>query len=404
MKTDVIQLTKQLIEIPSYKDGKLFESSIGNFLCEYIKKNLPYLQVEKQLVEKNRYNILLRDTSSTKLLIVDHIDTVLPTPAWKTDPIQPIEKMGKLYGLGSSDTKGSIAACLTALTQLSSTRGLAILLYVDEEYDFKGMKKFVNSSLAKKIRPQYVLSIDGDNLQIGRGCRGITEFQLILQGTTGHSARKIGNNVNAQFIKIIASLEKWLDQYQSPFLGMPTLNVARINSGFLKGKTDGQIIFGEEGNRIPDYLEAIIEIRTSSDLLTFKSVEAFLKKEITNRNLKITKLKERFNLPSYETPKEAVESFQLLPNVSPTFLDPGNFGFLDVSLLQQRYPKATVFSLGAGTPNQGHAPNEYVEMSNLTNATQTYKALIQKLCGKGVKISTGPMMQQAICIQRRHSF
>lgn len=386
MKNNVINLTKQLIEIPSFKDSEIFESKIGDFLCDYIQSNFPWLTVTKQLVEKNRYNIFVTDGFPTKLLVIDQIDTVMPSKNWTVDPFMPQIIDGKLYGLGSSDSKGSIAAFLSVLKTFKKTEGLAMLWYVDEEYDFKGTKEFVSSSLAKTINPEYILSIDGDSLKIGRGCRGIIELRLVLEGATGHSARKTGININRKFMDLTLALERWLEKFDSDFLGLPTLNIARINSGLLKEKMGTEIVFGTEGNRIPDYLEATIEIRTTSDKLNFDSLKDFIQKQCKALNIKVLEIEKRFDLNGYETSLKKVETFVSILNkkkASDVYLDPGNFGFLDVSLLQQKYPQATVFSLGAGSPDQAHTADEYILLKDLKNAVTIYRKLLNKILLKG---------------------
>jgi acetylornithine deacetylase len=51
------------------------------------------------------------------ILLNSHIDTVFPAAPerWLTDPFEPVEKDGRIFGLGACDTKGGMAAVLTAL-------------------------------------------------------------------------------------------------------------------------------------------------------------------------------------------------------------------------------------------------------------------------------------------------
>ena len=51
-----------------------------------------------------------------------HMDTVPPTPEWKRDPYEPTIEENKLYGLASSDMKGSLAGMLVALLALRDVR------------------------------------------------------------------------------------------------------------------------------------------------------------------------------------------------------------------------------------------------------------------------------------------
>ena len=48
------------------------------------------------------------------------------------------EEEGKLYGLGTLDTKSTVAAMMSALQDVKDPQGLSLLFYCDEEYDFAG--------------------------------------------------------------------------------------------------------------------------------------------------------------------------------------------------------------------------------------------------------------------------
>ena len=61
-----------------------------------------------------------RDPHKPTILLDAHIDTVKPTPAWTRDPFVPAEEEGRLYGLGSNDTGGSVVALMTVFTQLAA--------------------------------------------------------------------------------------------------------------------------------------------------------------------------------------------------------------------------------------------------------------------------------------------
>lgn len=375
---NTIKLAKQLISIPSYK-GK--EEEIGNFLFEYLKENFPWLTVRKQYVSSGRFNIFAKDEYKTKLFVSDHIDTVEPSNGWTVDPFNPPTNDKKVVGLGASDTKGSIASFLSVLSSNKETKGLAMLWYIDEEYGFEGMKKFSSSPLAKKINPKFILSIDGDGLQFGTACRGLVEYKLFLEGKTGHSAKNNGVSVNKQFIQYILDLEDWLKQFSSPQMGNSTVNIARISSGFCINKENNTVYFSESGNRIPDYLEGLIEIRTTSPNLNFKLI-----KEVTNQicnklRLKIVLNECRYDQKGYETNWNKISAIMknMKTFVNKGFLDPSTFGYSDVSMLQALYPEASILALGAGTKNQAHSPDEYIYIKDLEKATRAYTRLLKNI-------------------------
>lgn len=111
-----IELTKKLISIPSYVDKTTDESLVIKYLYKYLKDNLKIAEISLQKVEGKRSNIIVKK-GSPKLLVVGHIDTVQKREGWSTDPLIPIEKDKKLFGLGANDMKGSLATFLTALIE-----------------------------------------------------------------------------------------------------------------------------------------------------------------------------------------------------------------------------------------------------------------------------------------------
>lgn len=376
-KSDVVQLTQELVKRQSYREGNLNEKKVTNFLYRYLKTNFPFLTVRKQYVAKNRWNIFAYDQFPTKLLVVDHTDTVEPVSSWSFNPLEPAILDSKLSGLGSSDTKGSIAAFLAALQEAGETKGLALLFYVDEEYDFLGMKQFVNSKESKNIFPKYIYSLDGDDLRLGLGCRGLIELKVTLVGKTGHSAKGNGVNVNSIFLQIIQEVENLLGLYSDPYLGKTTLNVARINSGCLTGNNQ----FSTQGNRIPDYLESVVELRKASAACTVtvlkKIIEKISKKNKAKCSINITQDWQSF----VSSKKDVAPVIDVLEKELSAirFLDPNVFGYLDVAQLRSRYPKSVIFSCGSGVPGQAHAAEEYVEIENLQKAVRINIALLKKL-------------------------
>src|SRR3990167_5837536 len=154
-----IELTKKLISIPSYVDKTTDESVAVKFLYDYLKENLKDVEINLQEVEGERSNIILKK-GEPKFIVVGHIDTVQPRAGWRTKPLEAVEKDEKIFGLGANDMKGSLSSFVTALVENGVPDDFMFLIYIDEEYDFKGMKKFVEE-YKNKFKPTFVLSVDG---------------------------------------------------------------------------------------------------------------------------------------------------------------------------------------------------------------------------------------------------
>jgi Acetylornithine deacetylase/Succinyl-diaminopimelate desuccinylase and related deacylases len=134
-----LELTKQLVAIPSWVGPGCDEGQIGEFVYNWLRKNTQ-LTVIKQQVKDDRFNVIATGQGPTRSVLVGHMDTVEPRAGWLSDPWTPVIKNDRLFGLGATDMKGSLAAMLTAVSEVKNTNGLMVLCYIDEEYDFAGMR------------------------------------------------------------------------------------------------------------------------------------------------------------------------------------------------------------------------------------------------------------------------
>ena len=98
----LFSLTRQLIDIPSVTGN---EEMVGAFLFSYLE-GLGY-HVEKQMVAENRFNVLALTNSKPEIVLSTHMDTVPPF-------IRSSEDADNIYGRGSCDAKGIIAAQILA--------------------------------------------------------------------------------------------------------------------------------------------------------------------------------------------------------------------------------------------------------------------------------------------------
>ena len=107
LHTEAISLLKQLIATPSFsKEEDKTASIIENFLKDRgVKPNrhLNNIWAVNKFYEESKPGILLNS----------HHDTVKPNKGYTLDPFTPIEKDGKLFGLGSNDAGGSLVSIIS---------------------------------------------------------------------------------------------------------------------------------------------------------------------------------------------------------------------------------------------------------------------------------------------------
>lgn len=379
-----LALAKQLIRLPSYVSDIQDETPAQEFVEEYTRSYLPQMSVTRQyLLDSTRYNLIIKGSQAPKLLVLAHIDTVQPKDGWLTDPLLPIVKNGSLYGLGAADMKSSLAAFLWTLAQpeQQSIRDSVILLvYGDEEYDFKGMQRFMADDLSG-IAPVMTLSLDG-GLEVSTGCRGVIELNLTIQGLSGHASNPAnGVNVITQTVEALQVVSDQLAAYRDPILGAATANLAAFTGGTLM-TFDGQSIWAREGNVIPDRAEVVFEVRTPVAELTAQCVLERITAALAARNLQLVDSAIRHNI----APWPAVDDTKFLSMLQFVYIQAGVpfqradetlRGYIDAQMVAERIAAPTCI-IGTGGSNK-HGANENVALQDIDRAARIYEALLRRL-------------------------
>ena len=362
---NTLDILRQLISIPSWVDKNTNEKRIADWVYDFLKKNSK-LKITKQPIDNERFNIFAQNSNIIDTLITGHIDTVQPNPGWTKKPVKPEIAEDKLYGLGSSDMKSGIAIMLylTSLTNLN--KNIGFLFYCDEEYDFLGMKTFINNCgvRSSNIKPKVIISLDGEGMQISNSCRGLIELKVKVQGKTGHAANpKSGINAITESFKVINNLKKWLKAFRSDELGNSTLNIAYMNGG------------GEQGNIIAEKCEYIVEIRVANESLNAKKAKEFIAKESERLGLEIENIKIRHDLGNWITKREDLEDiFKIVDKKS--VKSAKKSGYIDIQMLWQTFGKVPTFSFGVGEKGMSHKTDEYVKIENIAKAQKFFEKLL----------------------------
>jgi len=357
--TKILELTKQLVSIPSWVDANTNEIKIGEFIFKYLKDNTQ-LSVKKEMVVNGRFNILASNSQNIETLVVGHIDTVTVTNNWKTNPIKPIIKDGKLFGRGTTDMKSGLAAMMLLASNKDLPSNIGFLFYIDEEYDFAGMIKFI-ADYGNKISPKNIVSLDGSELEILNGCRGLIEINGTVTGKSCHAGTP-ENGVNALEItfKSVEKLKKYLAKFNDPELGTTSLNLASIRGG-------------QTANVVPDTCQFILDIRPSSTALSGKLIIAKLQKYLKELNGQLSKYEIKFDFGSWLTPRSK------LKNLSLPIKDIRSFGYADLQMLWQIYKQPKCLTIGAGAQKTAHASDEYIMIDKLEKLELVLSNIINKI-------------------------
>jgi len=346
----VEELLKKLIEIPSFSGE---EKRIAEFVCNYLKNN----GLKSKLLLGNNVYCEIGKGKKT-LLLNSHLDTVPPSPSWTIDPFKAKEIKGRIYGLGVCDTKGSLAAMISAIINLNNSKeklnGKVIFLATSNEEDGgennpSGLEILVRN---KKINYDEIVIGEPTDLNICIAQRGLVRLKVLVEGRAGHVALGGGINAIHQAAAEIKRLIRLKLNKKHKLLGLPTIQVTLISGGI-------------KANVIPDRCEFTVHIRTTPNYPNNYLIN-LIKKKIRSK-IKIES--NQFFPKETDINEQIVKAAQKAsPSAKITgFLAASDFAFVD---------KPGII-LGAGNLEQAHSANEFVEISQLKKAVEIYKKIIK---------------------------
>src|SRR4051812_38043466 len=104
--SEAITLLKELIAVPSFSREE--DQTAGLLTRFFGTHDVAHTRIGNNVFAANRHF----DESKKTILLNSHHDTVKPNSAYTLDPFLPIEKEGKIFGLGSNDAGGSLVSLI----------------------------------------------------------------------------------------------------------------------------------------------------------------------------------------------------------------------------------------------------------------------------------------------------
>ncbi|MEO6392218.1 MAG: acetylornithine deacetylase [Pyrinomonadaceae bacterium] len=317
-------------------------------------------------------NIEPGESSSVELALVGHTDTVPFANDW-TDALTLTERDGRLFGRGSCDTKGFIAAALTAVEEFGVTnlrKSFALIFTADEEVGCLGAKKLAE---APPFTVRNAIVGEPTSLQPMRAGKGYCVAEVTVSGREGHSAYPaVGASAIFRAARLVNRIESIAAQLQSerheafepPYT---TLNVGVINGGTAKNIIPGSCRFtlewrpipGQETTRVLDMVnEAITSLRTDEPDFTAE--------------VKANRL---------DSPTETPADSPLVTMLAAATGKPSGTVAFGTESPQMRELGADAVVLGPGNIREAHRTGEFVPIDELHECTRILRSAIEHFCG-----------------------
>lgn len=341
---DAVELLKTLISTPSVsRDEKAAADVFAGFIVNH---GLPVRRIGNNLLVQEEL-----DTAKPTLLLNAHIDTVKPVATWTRDPFQPTVEDDRLYGLGSNDCGGGLVSLLQvyrALRGMSTPYNLVYLASCEEEVS--GANGF---SLALPELPPIDVAIVGEptGMQPAIAEKGLMVIDGIAHGKSGHAARDEGVNAIYEALDDLVWLRDYRFRKVSPLLGPTKMTVTVVNSG-------------TQHNVVPDECRFVIDVRTN-EYYKNEYLFAFLQKQMKKCELKARS----FRLSS----SHIAEEYPLVQRC----LQMGMTPFGSPTLSDQALMPFPSLKLGPGESSRSHSADEYILISEIEKAIETYIDLLR---------------------------
>ena len=306
-----------------------------------------------------------------ELALVGHTDTVPFADSW-TDALQLTERDGRLYGRGSCDTKGFIAASLTAVGMIDLNflkSPLALIFTADEEVGCRGARHLAEQ---RPLTVTHAIVGEPTSLRPMRAGKGYCLAEIIVRGQEGHSAYpSVGASAIFRAARIVIDIENIAEQlkaeghvdFDPPFT---TLNVGLIKGGTAKNIIAGECRITLEWRPIPGQ-----NARYVLDLVSKAAEKQRTKDAGFECEIKASRLDE-----ATETPADA-SIVSMLEHATGQRAGTVAFG---TEAPQMSALGANSVVLGPGDIRVAHRKDEFVPIEELRGCVQIIKQAIEHFC------------------------
>ena len=372
LTAESVDLLKEMIAIPSpsFSEDQVC-THISGWLSE---KGIPHRRIGNNLIAEN-----IVDPSKPTLMLCAHMDTVAPGEGYGFDPYTPdytlaaqvIEvSTGKacrpdeiVAGLGSNDDGASAVAMIAAfryfcgqgdstVPETVSGPAFNMILVLSCEEERSGEGGMTGLWRSREVTADYAIVGEPTGMKAATSERGLLVIDATSHGISGHAARNEGRNALYIALEDIERLRSHTFSKTSPRMGKVNLNVTQINAGTAH-------------NVIPDTCTFVIDIRPTEQYTNEEILQEL--QGICSSELKARNLCNRSSATAEDSPlQKAAEGLGIETFSSPTTSD-----WMRIS--------CDAVKMGPGESSRSHRKDEFVYISEISHAIDTYIDFINTL-------------------------
>ena len=252
---NVEEILEKLVSFNTIKDYE--NEKIILFIEDFLK------QYDFKTIKKDRYLIMESNFGKEDeygLGFVGHTDTVEVVGDWKYNPFKLIKENNKLYGLGTCDMKGGIAAMLSTLSLLDKkkiNKKIKVYFTYDEEIGFRGIKEVTKYEDENKTKiPNRLIIGEPTNNEMLLGSKGLLEYKVSFYGKKVHSSvPEKGKSAIMLAVDFINELKNFYEEnIREEYDYAYSVPYTTFNVGVIRG--------GSEINSVAENAEILFDFRT----------------------------------------------------------------------------------------------------------------------------------------------
>ena len=248
--SELRDLTERLVSIPSHDDETAAGDAVASWLREHTDADVTRDDAGNVLAWRNEH------ADGDSLALVGHHDVVPPDHSQMNDGDYVVyEDDGRLYGRGTADMKGAVAAMLLAFRDANPEGPLALASFAGEELGGVGAQHAIDDGFA----PDYAVVGEGSTgysepgvLDVAVAHKGRRASTVTAEGEAAH-ASEVESGVNAVYRACDAvDAIRGLDAPEADVLGQHLAGSVAVT----------EIEGGTAWNVIPDGCEVTVDERT----------------------------------------------------------------------------------------------------------------------------------------------
>jgi len=345
---EALGLLKQLIATPSFSKE---ENDTAEIICAFFDKhNIPHSRVGNNIYAKNKYY----DTAKQSVLLNSHHDTVKPNKGYTLDPFKPIEKDGKLFGLGSNDAGGCLVSLIATFLNYYDKENLAhnVVFAASAEEEISGVNGI---ELVLPFLGNIDFGVVGEptKLEMAVAERGLMVIDCTAQGRAGHAARNEGENALYKAVDDINWIRSYKFDKVSDLLGESRLTVTVIETE------------NKQHNVVPAYCKFVIDVRVN-ELYSFEEILDALKNNLQSQfKPRTTRMKSTSISLDHPLVKAGIA------------LGKGYYGSPTTS--DKALMPFSTLKMGPGDSARSHTADEFIYLDEIKDGIDTYIKLLSKI-------------------------